>query len=153
MPRVTDFSENITLYPQDEIESAHWTQQQVTLVPIFIVRHAPDSIEDNPVIMKESVIVLSDHLTHDASAVYVYTQQLLRPTNTSVQQSRSSRGWCGHRFTDNCAVQFKSIHAFGHLPILEEENRIKLVYHFTESGHGKGPSDGLGASTKKNLSD
>ena len=74
---VMDFSENITLYPQDEIESAHWTQQQVTLVPIFIVRHAPDSREDNPVIMKESLIVLSDHLTHDASAVYVYTQQLL----------------------------------------------------------------------------
>ncbi|XP_060560787.1 uncharacterized protein LOC132720637 [Ruditapes philippinarum] len=38
---VMDFSENISLQPQDEIESAHWTTKQVTLHPVFIVRHDP----------------------------------------------------------------------------------------------------------------
>lgn len=48
---VMDFSENITLQSQDEIESAHWTQKQVTLHPIFIVRHAHDSTVEKPVIL------------------------------------------------------------------------------------------------------
>lgn len=45
---VMDFSENISLAPQDEIESAHWAIKQVTLHPIFVVRHAPESTEEEP---------------------------------------------------------------------------------------------------------
>lgn len=41
-----DYSENMTLQPQDEIESAHWTQKQVTLFPIHIVRHAVGMTHD-----------------------------------------------------------------------------------------------------------
>jgi hypothetical protein len=59
-------SENMTLQPQDEIESAHWTQKQVTLFPIHIVCHAADSTKDKPLIVKESLIILSDGLTHNA---------------------------------------------------------------------------------------
>jgi hypothetical protein len=143
---VFDFSENITLVPQDEIESAHWTQQQVTLHPIFVVRHALESTEENPVIIKESLIILSDHLAHDASTVYVFTQQLFTHLRNNAGQIDVL-----HRFSDNCAVQYKCIQAFGHLPALEKENDVKIIYHYTESGHGKGPSDGLGASTKKKL--
>jgi hypothetical protein len=59
---VMDYSENMTLQPQDEIESAHWTQKQVTLFPIHIVRHAADSTKDKPLIVKESLIILSGTL-------------------------------------------------------------------------------------------
>ena len=37
---VMDFSQNITLVPQDEIEGACWTQKQVTLHQIFLVSDA-----------------------------------------------------------------------------------------------------------------
>ena len=40
---VMDFPENIALEPQDAIESSHWTVKQVTLFPIYVVRHAKES--------------------------------------------------------------------------------------------------------------
>ena len=145
---IMDFSENYTLQSQDEIESAHWAQTQITLHPIFIVHHAPNSTVDQQVLLKESLIIISDHLVHNAASVYVFTEQLMT-------HIRNNPGPCDvevlHRWTDNCAVQYKCVEAFHYIPKLEQNNNIKLVYHFTEAGHGKGPSDGLGAITKKSL--
>ena len=145
---VMDFSENIALEQQDQIESAHWTVQQVTLHPIFLVRHAAESTEENPIIMKESLIILSNDLTHNSGTVYVFTEQLLL-------HIKNNPGPCPikvlHRFSDNCAAQYKSKLAFDHLIKLEEKHGIQIIYHYTESGHGKGPSDGLGAAIKKKL--
>ena len=145
---VMDFAENIALEQQDQIESAHWTVQQVTLHPIFLVRHAAESTEENPVITKESLIILSNDLTHSSDTVYVYTEQLLL-------HIKNNPGPCPikvlHRFSDNCAAQYKSKSAFDHLFKLEEKHGIQITYNYTESGHGKGPSDGLGAAIKKKL--
>jgi hypothetical protein len=66
---VMDFSENLSLKPQDEIESAHWNIKQVTIHPIFIARHSPNSTVENPVTQKESLIMISDSLEHDTGAV------------------------------------------------------------------------------------
>lgn len=37
------------------------------------------------------------------------------------------------------------------MSVIEECYGIKVIYHYTESGHGKGPSDGIGAGIKKKL--
>lgn len=145
---VMDFSQNISLEQQDEIESAHWTTRQVTLHPIFIVRHAPQSTDKVPVLMKESLIVLSDSLDHTADSVFVFTKQLIKHINNNPGPSPLK---VLHRFSDNCAVQYKSKLSFGHISQIEDEHDIKVYYHFTESGHGKGPSDGLGAAIKAKL--
>ena len=145
---VMDFSENIALQPQDEIESTHCTVKQVTLHPVYIVRHAKESTEENPVLRKESLVIISDELTHSSETVYVFTEKLLTHIN-------DNPGPCPlkvlHRVSDNCAAQYKSKSSFDHLIQLEDQHKIKIVYHFTESGHGKGPSDGIGAAVKKRL--
>ena len=51
---IMDFSENITIEPQDAIESCHWEQKQTILHPIPVVRHSPGSTEDDPKLLKES---------------------------------------------------------------------------------------------------
>ncbi|CAG2222935.1 unnamed protein product [Mytilus edulis] len=147
---VMDFSENMSLQSQDEIESVHWNIRQVTIHPIYIVRHSVDSTYDNPKLQKESLIVISDSLTHDSNAVQVFTYKL-------IAHLRNNPDPCPinviHRFSDNCAAQYKNKVAFYNLTLLEETHDIRVVYHFTESGHGKGPSDGLGAAIKVELVD
>lgn len=145
---VMDFSENVLLQAQDEIESAHWTTKQVTLHPIYLVRHAANSSKDYPVLKKESFIILSDYLTHNANAVFVFTNQLILHLKNNPGPSDIK---VIHRFSDNCAQQYKCNHAFDHISQLQKAHDIKIIYHFTESGHGKGPSDGLGAVVKKKL--
>ena len=46
-------------------------------------------------------------------------------------------------------MQYKCKDAFEHISQIDEAYGIQLLYHFTESGHGKGPSDGHGASIKR----
>lgn len=145
---VMDFSENISLQPQDEIESAHWTTKQVTLHPIFIQRHDINSTSENPIIRKESLVVISDSLTHNADTVYAFTSQLFAHLS-------QNPGPCPikviHRYSDNCATQYKSKYAFQHMQLIEQNFEVKVIYNYTESGHGKGPSDGIGAAVKKKL--
>ena len=144
---VMDYSENMTVQSQDEIESAHWTRKQVTLFPIHIVLHAADNTKDKPLIVKQSLIISSDDLAHNAVSVYVFTDQLL----FHLENSHGPPVKVLHRFSDNCTDQFKCKDAFCHLPLLETKRDVKIHYHYTESGHGKGPSDGLGAGIKKKL--
>lgn len=56
-----------------------------------------------------------------------------------------------HRFSDNCAQQYKCATAFTHIAQIQDANNIQVIYHYTEADHGKGPSDGLGAVIKKKL--
>ena len=145
---VMDFSENISLEAQDQIESAHWTTKQITLHPIYIVRHNNTSTEDAPVLKKESLIILSDSLAHNANTVFVFTKQLIQHLKNNPGPREIN---LIHRFSDNCAQQYKCISAFSHISQLQDSNEIKIIYHFTEAGHGKGPSDGLGAVIKKKV--
>ena len=91
--------------------------------------------------------MLSDNLTHDSKAVFSFTRELLVHINNP--------GPCPIsillRWSDNCGVQYKCKQAFSHLPLYEEHFGVKVIYNFSESGHGKGPSDGLGAITKQKL--
>ena len=52
---VMDLYENFTIQPQDEIESSHWTQKQVTLHPIYIVRHGSESTVDNEGVLNNRI--------------------------------------------------------------------------------------------------
>ena len=74
---VIDFSENFTIQAQDQIERAHWVQRQVTVHPVFVVRHAPTSTTGNPILIKESLAMISDDIKHDSPAVFAFTNQLL----------------------------------------------------------------------------
>ena len=66
------FSENVALEAQDEVEAAHWTAKQITLHLVYLVRHAEGSAEQNPILMKESLIILSGCLLHNAEAMFVF---------------------------------------------------------------------------------
>ena len=136
---VMDFSENLSLEAQNEIESAHWTTKQDTLHPMYIVRHDKTSTEHAPVLKKESLIIISDSLTHNADTVFVFTKQLIQhlKNNPGLREINLI-----HRFSDNCAQQYKCINAFSHIFQLQDSTDIEIIYHFTEAGLGKGPSDG-----------
>ena len=57
-----DFSQNLALVAQDECESAHFTQKQVTVHPVLVIRHSPASTMEHPVLLKQSFVQISDNL-------------------------------------------------------------------------------------------
>ena len=59
---VLDFAEN-----QDEIQSAHWAVNQVTVHPIVVYYSCADCTIQH--VVQEAVVIISEDLKHDGHAV------------------------------------------------------------------------------------
>ena len=144
-----DFSQNYALITNDEIESAHYGTPQATLHTWYLIRHASASTPQQPQLTKEAVAMISDNLKHDTHAVFNFTKKIIH----YMQNNPEKVGLPAmiHRITDNCGFEYKCRNAFAHMFDLEEIYGVRLVYHYSEPGHGKGPHDGIGATIKHGL--
>ncbi len=130
-----DFSENLKILYQDEIEAVHFRggSKAVTIFPVHII--------DNE--KKEDLIFISNSTEHSARAVHEFTRITIKHINERRSFSRFIR------FSDNCSTQFKCADAFVSIPDLQNEFDIVVEYNHSAPGHGKGCSDGMGAVIKQ----
>lgn len=138
---IADFAENYRTFFQDEIQSANWQYQQITLHPTIAYYRCPE--KDCNEIITESMVCISDDLKHDASSVHAYMSTVNKylsqkiPINHQVQ------------FTDGCSAQYKSREPFMDLSCGLEDYDFSVERNFFGSRHGKGPCDGLGVVIKQ----
>lgn len=138
---IADFAENYRTFFQDEIQSANWQYQQITLHPTIAYYRCPE--KDCNEIITESMVCISDDLKHDASSVHAYMSTVNKylsqkiPINHQVQ------------FTDGCSAQYKSREPFMDLSCGLEDYDFSVERNFFGSRHVKGPCDGLGAVIKQ----
>ena len=144
-----DFAQNYCLAPNDEIQSAHYVQKQVTIHTMFLMRHTADSTQENPKLTRESIACISDILKHATTSVHAFTTKLLRYMKNNPQ--KVGLPTVLHRITDNCAFEYKCKDAFHDIFTYQDTLAVKVVYHYGEPGHGKGPHDGIGATIKHGL--
>lgn len=129
----TDFAENFNCINQDEIQSAYWGHRQVSLFTCCIWTG-----EDKP----KSIIIVSDDLNHSKEAIAVFFITILKKIQDNID---SLSFW-----SDGPASQYKNRFMFAFLPHLQKKFNIQRIkYNFFATGHGKGPVDGLGGSTKR----
>ena len=129
-----DFAKNYVYTAQDEVQSAHWKQAQITLYTS--VAWCRSDIFSH---------VISDNLKHDKYAVGVYLSEILKfkPENVSFL-----RVW-----TDGPNSQFKSKYVMAAIEMLLEMYNIKIIWNFSTTSHGKGSVDGVGATLKRIVAD
>ena len=128
---VVDFAENYTCIRQNEAQTAYYSRNQVTLHPMVITKQRDGT---NCV----SVCVLTDDMTHDASATYVFINILFDHLKCYHPEINSIHIW-----SDGCAAQYKSKLPFFH--ISQAFNRgaeYDLTWNFFGSRHGKCSADG-----------
>jgi hypothetical protein len=100
-----DFSENYTLKVQNEIQSMHWHNEQITILVHITYRLNPDFSLDNhePMLLKETHYYVSDDKTHDL----LYVQHCFMLHWDLVQ----SQGFIPKNhivWSNGCSGQFKS---------------------------------------------
>ena len=80
-----DFAENYSCKHQDEIQSAHWNQQLITLftVAVWTINEAND-------IMCESHIIISDDFEHEKTSVLVFMSTVLNTCQTEKSRGHQS---------------------------------------------------------------
>ena len=132
-----DFSENFSIQQQNEIQSAHWHHDQLTVYTIMMWHRQS----------KLPWVIISDNLSHDKFAVTAFLKVILDEikSSESFKEVQEVRVW-----TDGPSSQYKNRYIFYLLqqirPLLEP---ITLVWNFFATSHGKGPCDGLGGTVKR----
>jgi hypothetical protein len=135
-----DFSKNYSCQALEEIQSAYWNASMVTLHPtITYVRSMDGSM------IHTSKVDVSDVLQHNASMVQAILEDLINnlkndnPGHTNI-----------HFWTDSPTSQYRNKSIFDLVSCSEAKCGIRASWHYFECGHGKGPCDGIGGTTKRN---
>ena len=129
-----DFSENNSCKTLEEIQSAYWNQTSVTLHPIVVYTDSGH----------QSYVFVSDDLNHNASAVVTFVKKIIEDVKALIPEVE-----CIHYWTDSPTSQYWNRSIFHLLANHEAFFGVKAQWNFFEAGHGKGPCDGLGGSTKR----
>ena len=127
-----DFSENYTCQWQNEVQSAHWHQTQVT---VFTV-----AIWTKPNKPPQSHIYVSDNLDHDKQSIAVFVDMLLSDLKSKSPEIDEVSFW-----TDGPSSQFKNRYIVSLINFLKLRHTLtKMHWNYFATSHGKGPVDGIG---------
>ena len=128
-----DFAENYTCVAQDEIQSAHWKQHQVSLFTAA-VWHSGDI---------HSYVIASDNIVHSKETVIAYVDRLLDVLPSNI---KSTSFW-----SDGPSSQFKNRFHIASIIRLQNHHDIEITWNYFATSHGKGPVDGIGGSVKRHV--
>eukprot|EP00112_Aurelia_sp_Birch-Aquarium-sp1_P019466 Seg4820.5 transcript_id=Seg4820.5/GoldUCD/mRNA.D3Y31 product="hypothetical protein" protein_id=Seg4820.5/GoldUCD/D3Y31 len=126
-----DFAENYSCSAQDEVQSAHWNQNQVTLFTTVswlkgkVVSH----------------VIVSDFMEHTKTAVVIFLDEILQNFPSEIEEL--------HIWTDGPTSQFKNKFVMEGMKTLSIKHNIPLSWNFSATSHGKGPVDGIGGCLKR----
>lgn len=125
-----DFAENYVCVQQDEVQSAHWKQNQLTLFTSAF--YFNDTFQ--------SKVIVSDNKVHGKETIVPYLYKLLSKMPSELKVLKI--------WNDGPTSQFKNKYIAAIIPHLEIEFGIKIFWNFFATAHGKGCVDGLGATAK-----
>lgn len=129
-----DFAENYSAVSQDEIQSAHWSHQQITVFT------AVAWLGQGKV---HSFAIISDCLSHDKYCVWIFLKKIICYLKQSYGIEHVSV------FSDGCAAQFKNKYTLSNLRYMKEDYGVTGEWHFFATSHGKGAVDGIGGLLKR----
>ena len=135
-----DFSENYKIIVQDESQSFHWNNTQVTLHPFVCYFRDTDNN-----IKHVSYVPISECNKHDTTAVYMFQEKLIEFLKKTVNFTISKIFY----FSDGCTGQYKNCKNFMNLCYHKTDFGIEAEWHFFATSHGKGPCDGVGGVIKR----
>jgi hypothetical protein len=150
-----DFSENYSLKVQNEIQSMHWYNFQITILVHITYRINPDWSCENaqPLILKKMHYYVSDMLMHDSLLV-----QHCMSLHWNFLKERGVTPTTHIVWSDGCSGQFKSARAWYFIfryPNLTasalQPQECQMIWNYFATGHGKGEVDGAGALLKREV--
>ena len=125
-----DFAQNWLIGYGEEVQSAFFAKDPVTVHPVVLHIRVGDEI----VIV--SLIVATDDRRHDAGAILAILDQVLRWVQEHFPHVKVIHWW-----SDSPSSQYRNITMFSIICRHHERYGIKCTWSYFESGHGKGPCE------------
>ena len=138
---ICDFSENYSFVIQDEIQSFHWNNNQVTLHPFVAY------FTQNGNFQHFSYVAISESIEHDVIAVHLFQKMFIEFLKEKVPNTQKII-----YFSNGCAAKYKNCKVFLNLCYHRDDFGLEADWNFFATSHGKGPSDGVGGIVKRLVS-
>ncbi|KAI8514059.1 hypothetical protein Bbelb_083830 [Branchiostoma belcheri] len=132
-----DFAENYKVKSNDEIQSAYWNCDMVTLHPTVVYFKSEDGE-----LQHESICIVFDEMGHNSATVFAILQRV-------VPEVRHPDVKYIHYWTDSPSSQYRNKTMFSVISEHEALFGIPACWNYFEAGHGKGPCDGIGGTAKR----
>ncbi|CAH0550960.1 unnamed protein product [Brassicogethes aeneus] len=139
---IADFSENYHFIIQDSVQGVHWDNTQATVHP-FACYFRDAEGEVKPL----SLVIISDSLEHSTTSVHAFQRVLI---SFLIKKNPSLKKVI--YFSDGASSQYKNRYNVTNVLFHEDDFGIPAEWHYYATSHGKGPSDGLGGTLKRNAS-
>ena len=126
-----DFAENYTCAAQDEVQSAHQKQNQITLFTSGLW------FRENT----QCQVIISDHLKHEKTPIIVFMDELFskKPVDATTVKVGSDRP----------RNHFKNKYVMGSFDKRSRKHKVHMIQNFTATSHRKGPVDREWGATVK----
>lgn len=129
-----DFAENFTCSSPEEVQSAYWSTDMISLHTMVVYSDTGVS----------SYVAISDVLVHNAIVIYCILGKLIALLKERYQNLKKI-----HYLTDSPTSQYRNKTMFQILCHHVQDFGVTARWNYLEVGHGKGPCDGLGGSVKR----
>jgi len=133
-----DFAEDYRCRSQEEIQSAYWSQTQVTIHPVVAYYKQDDTL------CHQSYVFISDEPNHDAKFVFALLRKLVPELVKLIPGLNFVHYW-----TDSPTSQYRNKTIFKIVSCHEEFFNVLASWNYMEAGHGKGPCDPIGGTAKR----
>nr|XP_049691735.1 uncharacterized protein LOC126053531 [Helicoverpa armigera] len=141
-----DFSENYNCKYSSEIQSAHFggSKDQISL-HTGVFYYADENTEEKRIVTK-SFCTVSEYLNHSPIYICAHLKPIIAMIKTLVPNLKRL-----HVLSDGPSTQYKNKTMFHLIAAYlgEETQANNIMWHFSESGHGKGAPDGVGGCLKR----
>lgn len=139
-----DFAENYSCAESNEnVQSSYWNQTGVTLHPVVVYfKEATDKD-----VKHKSFVYVSPALHHNSSMVLAILKILIKKDLHDLIQEKKIKAI--NYITDSPFSQYRNKFIFFLIANHEELFQMRAIWHYFETGHGKGPCDGVGGSIKR----
>ena len=134
-----DFAENFSCRSHEEVQSAYFNMTSVTLHPTVVYWK-----NESGDLTHKSFVTVSDEMSHKSSTVLAFLDDLIPELKKIDDQLTVIHYW-----SDSPSSQYRNKFMFDAISNHEALYGCCARWNYFESGHGKGPCDGLGGTCKR----
>ena len=135
-----DYSENFNVVYQDEPSQVFYDRRQVSIHPMVVHYRDMDGV-----VSHESFVGISEEKAHGAPTTAAFISKLIPEVLKILPDLK-----CIHYITDSPSSQYRNKSV---IKLISQHTRwyegVLCTWEFLETGHGKGPCDGVGGGVKK----
>ena len=133
-----DFSENYALKQQNEIMTAHWSNESITLFCATV--HFKEAGKKR----FQHYVLVSDDLKHEKDSIWYNNNFIIN----DVRKKGIAINKKVYYWSDGPSCQFKNQYHFSNIMFHEEDHGTPAAWNYFAISHGKGENDGVGGDVK-----